>query len=77
MVLIWGHLFRHNAQQSSHYSSHCMLFIYIYVINVIFSCFTAILMGWAKFVTYIHFGYCICNFYVIYQIIIYIYILIK
>ena len=37
-----------------------------------FLVFTAGLMGWVKFGTSVHFGYCIFNFYVIYQIIIYI-----
>ena len=33
-----GHLFRHNANKAA-IIHHCMLYIYIYIINVIFSCF--------------------------------------
>ena len=40
-----------------------------------FSYFTAVLMGWAKFGSYIHFGYYICIAFVNYQIIIYIFYL--
>ena len=50
----------------------CLWHLYVNVINVIFSCFTAVLMGWVKFETSPHFGYHVCNFYVIYQFIIYI-----
>ena len=73
-----GNLFRHNAHKSAIILIiACFIYIYIYiyvnVTNVIFSCFTAVLMGWAKFGTSIDFGSHVCNFYVIYQIVIYIY----
>ena len=58
-VLIRGNHFRHNAHKAAIILVNCMLFIYIfYVINTIFSCFTAVLMGWVKFGCYIHFDYC-------------------
>ena len=51
-----------------------MLFIYMLMLLMLyFLCFTAVLMGWVKFETSIHCGYHVCNFYVIYQIVIYIF----
>ena len=50
----------------------CFLYIFM-LLMLYFLVFKAVLMGWAKFGIYIHFGYCICNFYVIYQIIIYVF----
>ena len=53
MVLIWGHLFRHN----SHKAAIILViahFIYIYIFMLLMLCFlgfTAVLMGWAKFGT--------------------------
>ena len=44
-----GHHFRHNAHKAAYYTNCCMLFICLYVINHIFSYFTAVLMGWEKF----------------------------
>ena len=74
VVLIRGNYFEHNAHKSSHYSSHLHAFYILFlVINIMFSYFTAVLMGWAKFGSYIYFGYCICIVYVNYQIIIYIF----
>ena len=51
-VLIWGHLFRHNAHKAAILLvTTCFIYIYIYVINVIFLVFTAVLIGWEKFGT--------------------------
>ena len=69
-VLIWGNHFRHNAIYSSHLHA---FYIFVNVINVIFSYFTAVLMGWVKFGVHIDFGLYLYNCYVIYQIIIYIF----
>ena len=46
--------FRHNAHKASIILvTACFIYIYIYAINAIFSCFffTAVLMGWVKFGT--------------------------
>ena len=73
-VLRWGNLFRHNAHKAAIILViACFSYIYINVINVIFSCFTAVLMGWVKCGTSIDFGSHVCNFYVTYQIVIYIF----
>ena len=73
MVLRWGaFLDIMPTKQPLFWSLHAF-YIYVNVINVIFSCFTAVLMGWGKFGTSIDFGYHVCNFYVIYQIVIYIF----
>ena len=58
-VLIRGNHFEHNAHKAAIILCHLHAFyIFILVINIIFSCFTAVLMGWVKFGYYIHFGYC-------------------
>ena len=73
-VLIRGNYFEHNANKAAIILVICMLFYILFlVINIMFFCFTAVLMGWAKFGSYIHFGYCLCIAYVNYQIIIYIF----
>ena len=57
-VLIRQNHFRHNAHKAAIILVNCMLF-YIFILVVdIFSCFTAVLMGWVKFGYDIHFGYC-------------------
>ena len=72
-VLIRGNHFR-QCPQSSHYSSHLHAFYtFVHLINAMFSYFTAVLMGWVKFGSYTHFGLYLCNYYVKYQIIIYIF----
>ena len=72
-VLMWGHIFRHNAHKAA-IILVIACFLYIFMLLVLyFLVFIAVLMGWVKFGTYIHFGCCICNCYVIYQIIIYIF----
>ena len=73
-VLIWGCLFRQNTHKAAiTVVIACFLYIFM-VLMLYFLVFTAAFMGWAKFGTSIHFGYCTCNCYVICQIIIYIYI---
>ena len=73
MVLRWGNLLRHNGYKAAIILViACFLYIYVNVINVIFL-FYSCLMGWEKFGTSIHFDYHVCNFYVIYQIVIYIF----
>ena len=72
-VLRWRNPFRHNAHKAAIILVIACFYIYVNVINVIFSCFTAVLMGWAKFGTSIDFGSYLCNCYVIYQIVIYIF----
>ena len=72
-VLRLGNLFRHNAHKAAIILVIACFYIYVNVINVICSCFTAVLMGWVKFGTYIDFGSYLCNCYVIYQIVIYIF----
>ena len=68
-----GHLFRHNTHKAA-IILVIAFFLYTFMLVMLyFLVFTAVLMGWVKFGTSVHFGYCICNFYVIYQIIIYIY----
>ena len=65
-VLRWGNLLRHNAHKAA-IILVIAYFLYIcWVINVIFSCFTAVVMGWTKFGTSIDFGSHVCKFYVIY-----------
>ena len=72
-VLIWGHLFRHNAHKAAIIRViACFLYIFM-LLMLYFLVFTAVLMGWEKVETSIDFGYCTCNFYVIYQTIIYIF----
>ena len=69
-----GNLFRHNAHKVAIILViACFLYIFVLLMLYFLVFFTAVLMVWMKFGTYIHFGYCICNFYVIYQIIIYIF----
>ena len=69
-VLIWGHLFGHNTHKAAIILViACFLYIFM-LLMLYFLVFTAVLMGWVKFGTYMHFGYCISNCYVIYQIII-------
>ena len=55
-VLIWGNLFRHNAHKAAIIIVIACIYIYVNVIKVVFSCFTAVLMGWVKFGTSIDFG---------------------
>ena len=51
MVLIWGHLFRHNAQKAAIILVTAW-FIYIFMVLMLyFLVFTAVLMGWVKFGT--------------------------
>ena len=60
-VLIWGHLFGHNAHKAA-IILVTACFIYIFMLFMLyFLGFTAVVMGWVKFGTYIHFGHCICN----------------
>ena len=73
VVLRWGNLFRHDAHKAAIILVIACFYIYVNVINIIFSCFTAVLMGWVKSGTSIDFGSHVYNFYVIYQIVIYIY----
>ena len=69
-----GNHFRHNAHKAAIILVICMLFyIFVNVINVISSYFTAVLMGWAKFGIHIDFGLYLYNCYEIYEIIIYIF----
>ena len=74
VVLIRGNHFEHNAHKAAIILVNCMLFIYLFLLLMLyFSCFTAVLMGCVKFGSYIHFGQYQCNYYVKYQIIIYIF----
>ena len=52
-----GNHFRHNAHKAAIILVICMFFyIFVNVINAIFSYFTAVLMGWVKFGSHIDFG---------------------
>ena len=55
-VLRWGNLFKHNAHKAAIILVIACFYIYVNIINVTFSCFTAVLMGWVKFGTSIDFG---------------------
>ena len=68
-----GNHFRHNAHKATIILVIACFFIFVNAINVIFSYFTAVLMGWVKFGVHIYFGLYLYNCYVIYQIIIYIF----
>ena len=72
-ALIWGHLFRQNSHKAAIILA-IACFLYIFMLLMLdFLFLTAVLMGWAKFGISIHFAYYTCNFYVIYQIVIYIF----
>ena len=59
-VPIWGEPFRHNAHKAAIILViACFLYIFM-LLMLYFLVFTAVLMGWAKFGTSIHFGYCTC-----------------
>ena len=50
-VLIWGHLFRHNAHKAATILViACFLYIFL-ILMLYFLVFTAVLMGWVKFGT--------------------------
>ena len=68
-----GNHFRHNAHKAAIILVIAAFYIFVNVINVIFSYFTAVLMGWVKFGVHINFGSYPCKYYVIYQIVIYIF----
>ena len=62
MVLRWGDVFRHNAHKAAIILVIPCFYIYVNVINAIFSSFTAVLVGWVKFGISIDFGAHLCNF---------------
>ena len=59
VVLIWGHLFRHNAHKQPLFLLLHASYIYM-LLMLYFLVFTAVLMGWVNLGLNNHFGCCIC-----------------